>query len=171
MKKLLVGIILFSSFYFLNHYIGGADGLLHIRKWITCHLSFFPLELSKFIATIIITIFSLLMVYAFVSGLFRIATFNHYIPVFQDNSKGGIIVRGHENYPNINRVLSYRESKMACLSSDKAADLYITTSKVESLYTGYESGTETARVLSYMESKLCSMSSQRGLDYLANKLD
>jgi hypothetical protein len=170
MKKIIIGIILFASFYLINNYIGGADGLLLIKKWIIRHLSFLPLEYSKSIATILTTILSLFMVYCFVSGLFRIATFNQYIPVFQDTSEGGIIVRGHENYPNINRVLRYRESRMAGLSSDKAADLYIATSKVDSLYSGYDNGNETQRVLSYIEGKLCGMSSDRGLNFLANKL-
>jgi hypothetical protein len=110
------------------------------------------------------------MVYAAVSGTYRMCTFNQYIPVFEDKIAGGIVVRGHEVYPNINRVLNYRESKLSGLSLDEGANLYIASSKLESLYTGYENGPETQRTLSYIESKLSGMSSDRALNYLSNKL-
>lgn len=80
------------------------------------------------------------------------------------------MVKGSESYPNINRVLKYRESKMCAMSPERAADFYVSSSKMESLYSGYNNGPETMRTLSFIESKLGGMSSDRALNYLANKL-
>ena len=170
-KKLVIGIVLFSTFHFLNDYIGGVDGMHQIEKdSIIPSLSFLPADLVSIICSLLFVAVGIFMTYCFVSGLYRICTFNQYIPTFEDNTPGGVPVKGCDSYPNINRVLEYRESKLSSMSSDRAAELYVGSSKIESLYTGYNNGAETQRTLSYIESKLCSMSSDRGLNYLANKL-
>jgi hypothetical protein len=170
-KKLVTGIILFASFYGMYNWTGGADGLVDIKKHLsTVTFDMFPKDLSEIMASLCIVAIGLLMIYCFISGLYRICTFNIYNPVFEDNTPGGIPVKGCDSYPNINRILSYRESKMAAMSSERSAELYVSSSKIESLYTGYSNGPETMRTLSYIESKLSGMSSDRGLNYLANKL-
>ncbi len=90
--------------------------------------------------------------------------------MFEDKTPGGVSVVGHSSYPNINRVLSYRESKLASLDNDSALELMKQTAILDTLYTGYNNGAETQRVLSYAESKLSGMSSDRALNYLSNKL-
>ena len=122
------------------------------------------------LSALIVLPISIFMVYAAMSGLYRTFTFHLYHPTFEDNTPGGVVVKGCDSYDNINRVLSYRESKMCGLTPDKAADLYISSSKIESLYTGYSSGPQTLSTLSYIESKLCGMTPEKGLNYLANKL-
>jgi hypothetical protein len=170
-KKLVIGIILFASFFVLNNYVGGADGLTDIENFSSKSiLSVLPSDLASIIASIVSIIIAVAMLYMFISGLYRICTFNIYNPVFEDYTPGGIPVKGCDSYPEINRVLSYRESKMAGMSSERAAELYISSSKIESLYTGYSNGPETQRTLSFIESKLSGMSPDRGLNYLANKL-
>ncbi len=82
-RKLLKGIVLFTLFYTLNHFIGGADGLNQIEKHICGSLQFLHEALAKFIATIIVLIISISMIYCFVSGLFRIFTHNIYIKEFE----------------------------------------------------------------------------------------
>jgi len=170
-KKLLIGIILFASFYLLYYITGGPNGLYDVKKFLKLSVfNIFPSGFAGFLSSISIAVIGLTMVYLFVSGLYRMCTFNIYLPTFEDNTPGGTPVRGCDSFPNINRVLSYRESKMCSMSPERAADLYVGSSKIESLYTNYNNGPETQRALSYIESKLSSMSSDRALNYLANKL-
>lgn len=170
-KKLLIGILLFGSFHFLFDIIGGHDGLVCIENslnvWLT---NIIGKDLASIFSTLICLPIPIFMVYAAVSGTYRICTFNKYNPVFEEHSSGGVQVKGCDSYPNINRVLSYRESKMAGMNNEQAAELYISSSKIESLYLGYNTGPETKRTLSFIESKLSGMSADRGLNYLANKL-
>jgi hypothetical protein len=169
-KKLMVGIVLFASFFLLYELTGGTNGLYDVQSGIEAFLGFLPKDIASILSNFGIILLGSLMVYCFISGLYRICTCNIYNPVFEDKVKGGIPVRGSDVYPNINRVLSFRESKLAGLSPNEGADLYVGSAKLESLYTGYQNGPETQRVLSYIESKLSGMSSDRGLNYLANKL-
>ena len=170
-RKLILGIFLLSSFFFLNEFIGGHDGLTAIEKYIRVWmLGFMDKNLATMFSALVCLPLPIYMVYAAVSGTYRICTFNIYNPVFEENTPGGVRVKGCDSYTNINRVLSYREFKMCGMSPERAADLYISSSKIESLYTGYNNGLETLRTLSFIESKLCGMSSERGLNYLANKL-
>lgn len=170
-KKLSIGVFLTVSFYVLEELIGGTDGLAHIQTGLKSSFYKYMSEgLSEALAALICLPLSIFMVYAFISGLYRICTFNIINPVFDNVPKGGVIVKGCDSYSEINRILSYRESKMASMSPERAAELYISSSKIDSLYTGYSNGPETQRALSFMESKLCGMSPERGLDYLCNKL-
>lgn len=169
-KKLITGAVLLFTFYFLNDYIGGADGLSLIEKNVTAFFGFLPARIAGIIGCLVGIVIGIGMIYCFVSGIFRTATFNIYLPVYEDKTAGGTIVRGHESYPNINRVLNYRESKLCSLSPEDGANLYIASAKLESLYSGYQNGPETQRTLSFIESKLCSMSNERALNYLSNKL-
>lgn len=170
-KKLVTGIILFSSFHYLNHILGGADGLYTLERLLK---QFFERNIGKeigdFLAPLILLPIPIFMVYAFVSGLYRLCTFTQYIPTFEDKTPGGTPIRGHTSYPNINRILSYRESALAGKSPEEAADLYIASSKIEGLYNGSYNGPNTQQTLSYIESRLSGMSGERGLNYLSNKL-
>lgn len=170
-KKLVIGIILFASFYGLYEITGGTNGLADFRVHLEKEtFQILNKDIASILSNLIMVAVGILMIYCFVSGLYRICTFNRYNPVFEENTPGGVPVKGSEFYPNINRVLSYRESKMCGMSSERSAELYVSSSKLESLYTGYNAGPETQRTLSYIESKLSGMSSDRGLNYLANKL-
>lgn len=171
LRKLSIGILLFSSFFVINSYLGGVDGLTDIKHSLRDGvLKSLPEALTSIILSIFGVMVGIYMVYSFVSGLYRICTFNKYIDMFEGKTPGGVPVKGCDTYPNINRILSYRESKLSGLSPDDGANLYIASSKIESLYTGYSNGPETKRTLSYIESKLSGMSPDRGLNYLANKL-
>jgi len=171
LKKLVTGVILFVSFFVLYNYIGGTDGLSAFERHLKDEtFSFMSKGLASISACLIIFLIGILMLYCVASGLYRICTFNIYNPVFEDKFAGGTVVKGSDLYPNINRVLKYRESKMCGMSSERAADLYVSSSKIESLYSGYNNGPETMRTLSFIESKLSGMSSDRALNYLANKL-
>jgi len=171
LKKLAIGVILFASFFIINYYVGGVDGLTQIKHSLRDGvLNSLPNTAKSLILDLFGIAFGIYMVYAFASGLYRIFTFGQYIPQFEDKSAGGVAVKGSGVYPNINRILSYRESKLSGMSPDEGANLYISSSKLDSLYTGYNAGPETMRTLSYIESKLNGMSPDRGLNYLANRL-
>jgi hypothetical protein len=168
--KLTSGIALFSSFFILQNAIGGADGFVSMRRNIQAVLSFPPGVVTLIAAELFVIAFGSLVVYCFVSGLYRICTFNLCIQPFEEKRKGGIVVSGNSNYPNINRILRYRESKLSSLDNDAALELMKDTAILDALYTGYSNGTEAQRVLSYTESKLAGMSSDRALNYLSHKL-
>lgn len=170
-KKLLTGIVLFASFYGLYNLTGGADGLYDVQKYLEKNtFEFMGDDFSVIFSNLAMIAIAMIEVYCFVSGMYRIVTCNINNPVFDNVQKGGVPVKGSDSYPNINRILSYRESKLSSMNSDEGADLYIGSAKLESLYTGYNNGPETQRILSFIESKLSSMSPDRGLNYLANKL-
>lgn len=170
-RKLAIGVILFASFFIINHFMGGVDGLIQIKHTLRDGiLSSLPEAIRSVILALFGVVVGIYMIYAFMSGLYRICTFNQYISQFEDKSEGGIPVKGSNSYPNINRVLNYRESRLSGMSPENGANLYISSSKIESLYTGYKGGPETLRTLSYIESKLNGMSPDRGLNYLANRL-
>ena len=170
-KKLVIGIFLFASFYGLYEITGGTNGLADFRFHLEKDtFQILNKDIASILSNLIMIAVGIIMIYCFVSGLYRICTFNRYNPVFEENTPGGVSVKGSNVYPNINRILSYRESKMCSMSSERSAELYVSSSKIESLYTGYNAGPETQRTLSYIESKLSGMSSDRGLNYLANKL-
>ena len=171
-KKLTIGILLLTAFFSLFYGLDGADGLYNMKKSVNSFLLGYMSEswAGVFSALICLPV-PVFMVYAAVSGAYRTFTFNKNLPIFDNKyGAGAIVVRGHENYPNINSVLSYRESKMCGMSNEKAAELYIASSKVETLYSGYHNGPETMKTLSYIESKLASMGPEQGLNYLSNKL-
>lgn len=170
LNKLLKGIALLVGFYVLYHFLG-ANNLSNYRvKMEKGLIESLGKDLSSIVSNIAMVLTGIFMVYSFVSGLYRICTFSVYVREFEDKTPGGVVVKGHTSYNNINRILSYRESKMCGMSGERAADLYIATSKIDTLYTGYNSGPETQRTLSFIESKLSGMSGERGLNYLSNKL-
>ena len=111
-KKLAIGIILFATFYGLNNYIGGADGLTDMENNIASHIGFLNKGIVIIICSLASIAIGIFMLYCFISGLYRISTFNIYNPVFEEYTSGGVQVKGCDSYPNINSVLSYRESKM-----------------------------------------------------------
>lgn len=169
-KKLLKGIALFACFFLMYHFLG-ANSLSNYRVKMEDGLSdYINRDLASIISNTAMVLIGIFMVYCFVSGLYRICTFSGYIREFEDKTPGGVVVKGHSSYENINRILSYREAKLSGMSGEKGADLYVGSSKIESLYTGYNSGPETRRILSFVESKLSGMSGEKGLNYLANKL-
>lgn len=170
-KKLTIGILLLTAFFSLFYGLDGADGLYDMKKSVNDFLMGYVSESwAGLLSALICLPVPVFMVYAAVSGAYRVFTFYQYNPVFEEHTPGGVLVKGNEAYPNINRVLNYRESRLSGLSNEKAAELYVNSSKIDTLYSGYSNGPETQRTLSYIESKLSGMSSDRGLNYLSNKL-
>ena len=82
-KKLLKGILLFSIFQVTNHFISGTDGMNRIKKKFIEWLSFMSGDVVDIIANLIFTGVDLFLVYCFVSGLYRIVTFNMRIREFE----------------------------------------------------------------------------------------
>lgn len=85
-KKLLKGITMFSAFYISNHFIGGADGLVQIEKQVRVFLLLLPEALAHIIASIVVLIIAIAMIYCFVSGLFRICTYRIYLSKYENNN-------------------------------------------------------------------------------------
>lgn len=171
-KKLALGLVLVASFFILYNVIGGADGITLLEKTIKIFLSaYIPESIAALLGTFCGLGIGVFMIYAIVTGAFKIGTFNQYLRVYEDNTPGGVIVSGNGNYPEINRILSYRESRLCGLSPEKGAELCRKTAIVDSLYSGYNRGASTEQALSYMESKLCGMNPDKGLNYLSGNLD
>lgn len=172
LKKFVAGAFLLSSFFALFYGIGGHDGLTKMEKSIkVALLPYMPEDLAYISGLLVTLALGLYMVYAAVSGTYRICTFNMYLNTFDSKQAGGVSVVGNSAYPNINRVLKYRDSKLSGMSPEAGADLFVRSAKIEALTSGtYNSGPETLRTVSYIESKLSGMSSDRGLNYLANSL-
>jgi hypothetical protein len=82
--KLSKGILMFGSVSVLDSYIGGTDGLNKMKKAIQLFLDFFPYGLGNFIACIFSLVISLTMIYFYISGMYRICTFNMYLPIFEN---------------------------------------------------------------------------------------
>lgn len=161
---------MFGSTYFFSYLFGNNNPLCTAGKYFRKWLFFLPNTLAVVCTEFFVIITGITLVYCYVSGLYRIITFRFYLNKFESKTKGGVIVAGHLSYPNINRVLSYRESIMAGMSSERAAELYVQTASINMLYSGYTQGQETERTLSYIESKLSGMSGERALNYLSHKL-
>lgn len=83
-KKLLKGLILFGIYSIFNYSLDGADGLNRIQNEINTRLTFLPNSLSGILSSLIIIIICIVIVYCFVSGLFRIFTYNLNITQFED---------------------------------------------------------------------------------------
>lgn len=172
LKKFLTGAFLLGSFFFLFNYLDGADGIEAIKKSVRIWMEgFMNKDLAQGLSALIILPLPIYMVYAAVSGTYRICTCNMYINMFDSKQPGGVPIVGNSAYPNINRVLSYRESVLCGKSPDAGADLLIKSAKLDALVSGtYNCGPETMRTVSYIESKLSGMSSDRALNYLVNSL-
>ncbi|MBP7808628.1 MAG: hypothetical protein KA163_05010 [Bacteroidia bacterium] len=82
-KKLFKGIALFSVFQLTDYFVGGTDGIDTIKKQCVETLGFIPAELATFIMTLISIPVEILLLYCFVSGLYRICTFNLHITEFE----------------------------------------------------------------------------------------
>ena len=83
-RKLIVGIFLLSSYFILNEFIGGHDGLTAIEKYIReWMLGFMDKNLAIMFSALICLPLPIYMVYASVSGTYRICTFNIYNSVFE----------------------------------------------------------------------------------------
>lgn len=83
--KLFKGIVLFASFHILYNYLGGADGLRVMEKSLNLWmLTWMPVGLADLLAPLLCLPIPIYMVYAAVSGLYRIVTFNHYLETFEN---------------------------------------------------------------------------------------
>jgi hypothetical protein len=166
LQKLVKGIILFTAFWLIYNKIG-ANGLRHLQVNLENDtFSFMSKDLASIFSNLVMLILGFALFYCFVSGLYRICTFNIHNAIYDEYVPGGVPVKGHNSFPNINKVLNFRESAMKGMSPERAAELYVASSKIENLTVG----PETQRVLSYIESKLAGMSPQKGLNFLANRI-
>src|ERR1035437_6393530 len=125
LRTLITGLVMISIFFLIRLATGGTNGLYNVENHLTNQtFSFLPHDLAEVIGNLCVIVVGGFSVYCFISGMYRTFTFNQYIPTFEDNTPGGTPVKGCDSYPNINRILSYRESKMCGMSPDSAADLY-----------------------------------------------
>lgn len=170
-KKLTSGLILFSFGFFMV-YMVGEKGWEYCEKSVFLFFNgFLPENLAKFISIIFSIALAWYSVKSIVCGGYNVITFNQYLESFDSDASGkSVIVKSNGLYPNINRVLEYRESKMSGMNDRDAADFLNSTSKLDHLYSGYSSGRNTERALNFMESRMAGMNSERGVQYLAGKI-
>lgn len=165
--KLLSGVVMLIISSFLIFY-AGIEG---IEKFVS-HLKNSGLneKISAFIG-FCINIVALIL---FIKGIYRIGTFNQYLTVFEHDrvfSFRGLFDGSWStvSQSNIDRMLSYRESKMANMNNDEAADFLVATSGLDAVKNGIISGSNTERAASYVESKLNNMDGEKGMAYFAKK--
>jgi hypothetical protein len=79
LSKLLKGIVLYATFNIVFDKIDGADGLHKLQKNVALFLDFLPTDLASIIATLIELAFDIGLLYCFISGMYRICTFNKII--------------------------------------------------------------------------------------------
>ena len=136
------------------------------------HLSsLFGEETGNFLALALVAIGHIFMLYMMIKGIYQVLTFNQYIDVYEGKNLAGYEISQTHNIhgipysnsstSNIEKVYGYRNSKMAGMTPEKAADLYIKTSKL--------GGTVNKQVEGYINSKLGGMTPEKGLDYLSGK--
>lgn len=153
---------------------------IHVERYLTNNLfSFLPHSLA-IVATDIVgfLVYGTILVCA-IRGFYRVSTFNQSIPTF-DNSKISLkdislvnlsVPVGSSEFRNIDSILSYRESKMASMSPEKASKLMIDTAVLDTLRSGYYNGPNTRGAVSYLESKLSAMTPDRAITYLTKNLN
>ncbi len=165
--KLLSGIVMLILSSFLIFY-AGIEG---IEKFVS-HLKNSGLneKVSVFIGFCI----NIIALVYFIKGIYRIGTFNQYLTIFEHDrvfSARGLFDGSWStvSQSNIDRMLSYRESKMANMNNDEAADFLVATSGLDAVKNGIISGSNTERAASYVESKLNNMDGEKGMAYFAKK--
>lgn len=80
MRKLITGIFRFACFFVSDKLMGGTDGLHGLMNGFALRLNnYLPKALSELITDVTGIVISLTLVYLFVSGLYRICTFNLYL--------------------------------------------------------------------------------------------
>ena len=121
-------------------------------------------DFGSFMAATLVAVANIFILYTMFKGVYQIATFNQYHEVYE--GKLTAWQKAHatsiDQGSNIDKVYGYRNSKMGWMSPDKAAELYISTSKL-----GGFAGNKGAE--GYINSKLGGMSPDKGLDYLRGK--
>ena len=170
-KKLVFGISLFTFGFFMI-YIVGENGWDYCEKRVYLFLNtFLPEGLAKFTSLIFSVVLGFYSVKSIISGAYKMFTFHHYLECFDSDSSGRcVFVKNNALYPNINRALEFRDSKMAGMNNGAAAQFLNSTSKLDSLYFGYNSGPNTQRALSFVESRMAGMSNERAIQYLQGKI-
>lgn len=165
-KKLTSGLISlgFGSFMI---FMVGEKGISHCEKIIfTFFNDFFPKNLADFVSIIFSLLLAWFSVKSFISGGYKVLYFNQFLETFDSGTEGReVSVRGNDNYRNINRILEYRETKMAGMNSRDAADFMISTSYLNTISSG-NSGKNSQRALNFVESRMTGMSGERGIQFL-----
>lgn len=171
-KKLLTGLVLLAFGFFMVFQVG-EHGWEYCEKQVSQFLgTFLPIKLAAFISVILGIVLAWYSIKSFVSGLYKVLTFRQYLKVYDGDSSGkAIIVHNNGKYPNINRVLGYRESCLASMNQSRAADFLISTSKLDNLYSGYYSGKNTINALDFIESRVSAMSNDRAINYIQGKIN
>jgi hypothetical protein len=165
-KKLTSGLISlgFGSFMI---FMVGEKGVSHCEKIIFAFFNnFLPKDLADFIAIICSLLLAWFSVKYFISGGYKVLYFNQYLETFDSGTAGReVTVRGNDSYRNINRILEYREAKMAGMNSRDAAEFMRSTSFLNTIGSG-SSGRNSQRALDFVESRMAGMSGEKGIQFL-----
>lgn len=165
-KKLMSGLISLGFGFFMI-YMVGEKGVSHCEKIVSGFFNdFLPKNLADFIAIICSLFLAWFSVKLFVCGAYKVLYFNQYLETFDSGTTGKkVIVRGNNSYKNINRILDYRDSKMAGMNDRDAAEFMRSTSYLNTINSGI-SGKNSQRALNFVESRMAGMSGEKGIQYL-----
>lgn len=106
--------------------------------------------------------------YFLISGGYYMVTWEIPLPMYETKGGKDLSVFGNSAYPNINRVLKYREGKMGLMTNDQATQYLMQTSKLDNLYGS--NGPNTKRTLDYIEGRIGLMSNDTAIDFISGKL-
>lgn len=125
-------------------------------------------QTGNFLALAIIATAHVFMLVMLIKGIYQVLTYNQYIDEYEGKNLAGYEISqthnihgvpySNSNISNINKVYAYRNSKMAGMTPEKAAELYINTSKL--------GRTSNKQMEGYINSKLGGMTPDKGLNYL-----
>jgi hypothetical protein len=85
LSKLLKGVVLYATFNIVFDKIGGANGLHKLQKKIALFLDFLPTDLAGLISNVLVVLIGITLFYCFISGLYRLCTFNLIIPEYDSH--------------------------------------------------------------------------------------
>jgi hypothetical protein len=177
-RKLVSGLILFELFQFVIN--SRAWDLDNVTKFLEKNVLFFLYPgLAEFIANLASAAFGLYVIYYGIGGLYRICTFNLINPAFDkswiytfDLHKVDftIVVKGNSRFPNINRILDFRESELEKPTPLWYLEPLLKSKNLEPLYTGFNIGKETEGTLIHMECRIDCWENEAALKYIVHSL-
>lgn len=169
-SRFMKGFLRFIGFFAVVFFLHAKLNLGHMQHQLSVYMTD---NLGRDLGNILLIAFYLVLLYAFfyfpIAGVYYMATWEIPLPMYESGSNGkAVSAYDNSSYPNINRVMKYRESKMGMMSNDKAAQYFIKTSKLDNLYSS--KGENTKRTLDYIEGRLGMMSNDKAIDFISGKL-
>jgi hypothetical protein len=164
-RKLASGLFRLASVSLFYTYLG-PDWVSKVQKDIVSWLSTDPDSAgADLIAKLFGAVIGLWLLYWFVTGIYRIYTFNMYMDAYETRLtpfQKRHMCDTDPDTSNINAALRYRDAKMRTMTPEQAADYYLVSSRIIG-------GTDNKKVIGYINSRMTLMTPEQRVDYLSGK--